>query len=289
MSDELLFLQQSAAKALFIEVQLAPKPGLVDRLDNGAHNDMHLFTFTESILALQPYFYQYALTGYQHQGTPRQLFDKIRQIGQKAEKAMLTATKGINTHKGANFSFALFLAAIGKTMQNLPATFNQFDQKQIRQYIQQMTQHLIEEDLQKKEIKKRSTNGEKLFIKYGITGIRGQAAAGYPDLFDQLLPFLNGQLPIKKESQLLRGLLFLMANIEDSNLIHRGGLAAWRTVQNEAAQISLIADETHFLASLSAYNQLLTKRYLSPGGAADVLALAIFWLIIEEKIILPLG
>lgn len=288
MSEQALYLQQSAAKALFIEVQLAPKPGLVDRFDNGAHQDMHLFTFTESILALQPYFYEYAHAGFTHQGSALELFDKVRHIGQKAEKAMLTATKGINTHKGANFSFALILAAVGKYLQNHTLPLNLADSQIIRQYIQQMTKHLMQTDFQKAKHKANLTNGERLFIEYGITGIRGQAATGYPDLFDHLLPFLRQYLPIKKESQLLRGLLFLMSTIEDSNLIHRGGLSAWKMVQEETTLIHLINDETQFINQLKQYNQSLIARHLSPGGAADLLSLAIFWLILEDKIILPL-
>lgn len=288
MSDVLLCLQKSATKALMIEVQLAPKPGLVDRLDNGAHKDMNIFTFMESIFALQPYFYQYAYAGYYHQGSPRELFDKIRHIGQEAEKSMLDATNGINTHKGANFSFAIILSAIGNYLQKTKSSLKKIDKRRIRLYIQEMTHHLIEEDLKKSKNNTSLSNGEKLFLKYGITGIRGQAAMGYPDLFDYLLPYFYTHLPIKKESQLLRGLLFLMKNIEDSNLIHRGGITAWHTVQEEAQQISLIDDEKNFIESLTKYNKLLKNRYLSPGGSADILSLAIFWLIIEEQIILPL-
>ncbi|MDR2834545.1 MAG: triphosphoribosyl-dephospho-CoA synthase, partial [Streptococcaceae bacterium] len=91
-----------AQKALYYEVALTPKPGLVDRLDNGSHADMNFYTFIESIQALSPFFEQYVEAGFHHDGDLPDLFHKIRKIGVQAEKQMLVATNQINTHKGAN-------------------------------------------------------------------------------------------------------------------------------------------------------------------------------------------
>ena len=101
------FLAKVATDALLQEVNLAPKPGLVDPISVGAHKDMTKETFYQSIVALRPYLLAYAEAGSRHNGTPLDLFNELRALGKQAENAMMTATNNINTHKGANFSFAL--------------------------------------------------------------------------------------------------------------------------------------------------------------------------------------
>lgn len=56
-------IAQAAVTSLQAEVQLAPKPGLVDPESNGAHRDMDVTTFAASIEALTPYFQQYFHAG----------------------------------------------------------------------------------------------------------------------------------------------------------------------------------------------------------------------------------
>ena len=110
---------------------------------------------------------------------------------------MLRATHAINTHKGANFSFAVILGATGWYLQEKALPLIKEDSERILTYTQQMTNHLLAEDFKDLEIKTQLTYGEKLYLEYGITGIRGEAAAGYPSLSHKLLPFY-GQLLISQ-------------------------------------------------------------------------------------------
>ena len=57
------FLAKVATDALLQEVNLAPKPGLVDPISVGAHKDMTKETFYQSIVALRPYLLAYAEAG----------------------------------------------------------------------------------------------------------------------------------------------------------------------------------------------------------------------------------
>jgi len=272
-----------AIKALFYEVSLSPKPGLVDPLTTGAHQDMNLFTFIDSTISLRPYFQQYLHAGLTHKGTPRELFDKLRKIGVAAEKAMLRATHAINTHKGANFSFAVILGATGWYLQEKALPLIKEDSERILTYTQQMTNHLLAEDFKDLEIKTQLTYGEKLYLEYGITGIRGEAAAGYPSLSHKLLPFLRTTVDFPMEERLLRGLIFLMSEIEDGNLLHRGGLSAWQTVKEESKKIHQATfSKEELLDELQSYDRILTQRHLSPGGSADLLALGIYFAQLEE-------
>ncbi len=97
------------------EVCTTPKPGLVDRHNNGSHRDMDLFTFLDSTTALLPYWHQAVSIGQETAGLlPEETFARLREAGLAAERAMFRATGGVNTHKGAVFSLGCVLGAAGR-------------------------------------------------------------------------------------------------------------------------------------------------------------------------------
>ena len=263
------FLAQAATDALLQEVNLAPKPGLVDPISTGAHKDMTTDTFYKSIEALRPYLLAYAKAGENHNGTPLDLFNELRALGKQAEDAMMAATNHINTHKGANFSFALILGATAHTKGNIPEALH---------YCHLMTRHLIEVDFANLDQKEHLSYGEKLFIEHGITGIRGEAATGYPSLAKALAYYntLNTHTPRHRDLLLL---LYLMTFVEDGNLIHRGGIEAYKKVQQEAKLLfdeAQTLSEEELVSKLEDYDNILIERNLSPGGSADLLSLTFF-------------
>ena len=263
------FLAQAATDALLQEVNLAPKPGLVDPISTGAHKDMTTDTFYKSIEALRPYLLAYAKAGENHNGTPLDLFNELRALGKQAEAAMMAATNHINTHKGANFSFALILGATAHTKGNIPEALH---------YCHLMTRHLIEVDFANLDQKEHLSYGEKLFIEHGITGIRGEAATGYPSLAKALDYYntLNTHTPRHRDILLL---LYLMTFVEDGNLIHRGGIDAYKKVQQEAKLLfdeAQTLSEEELVSKLEDYDNVLIERNLSPGGSADLLSLTFF-------------
>lgn len=283
-NDVLQTIAAYAEKALFYEVSLSPKPGLVDRLTNGAHQDMDFYTFIDSIISLRPFFLRYLQKGFTHQGTLPQLFEQLRQIGIEAEAAMLKGTAGINTHKGANFSFAVLLGATGYYFQRQPILpLCPADIQVILQLAGEMTTDLIRKDFQQLASKKELTYGEKLYSDYGLTGIRGEAAAGYPTLDKLALPFLREKSSESTELRLLRTLIYLMSEVEDGNLLHRGGYQMWQKVQTECKKIhQKNLPRKKFLDELRYYDQLLIQRNLSPGGSADLLSLSIYFGFLED-------
>lgn len=272
-----------ALQSLLFEAALYPKPGLVDPISSGAHKDMDYGTFLDSSQALAPFFTDYLELGQAHLGTPEALFQKVRSTGQLAEKEMLKKTEGVNTHKGANFSFALILASIGKLLQKeqLSLPFSEADTKAIFDYTKQMTSELVAQDFSNLTKKKQLTNGEKLYLDHGFTGIRGEAAAGYPSLQETALPFLRQRQSPNDRKTFLLLLLSLMASVEDSNLINRGGIDAWQQVKKMAAQQSRSLSEDSSIDELErklvAFDQALIRDHLSPGGSADLLALSYFF------------
>lgn len=279
-----------ALESLLFEVALFPKPGLVDPKSNGAHDDMNYMTFLRSCNALAPFLIDYVALGLNHDGTAIQLFKKVRLHGQQAEKTMLEHTNGINTHKGANFSFALLLSAVGKIIQTQHCSFpfSVEETTTIFEYVKAMTAELLETDFTLLERKKTLSYGEKLYLNYGITGIRGEAAAGYPTLQKIALPFLRTQMITDLDTTFLLLLLQLMATVEDANLINRGGIDAWQSVQKYARKLLSAYPEapshTKFINALTTFDQHLIEEHLSPGGSADLLALSYFFAKLEGLI-----
>ena len=277
-------IAELAGAALKEEVLLTPKPGLVDCKDQGAHTDMDAALFLISIEALQPFFLQYILEGYQSNEAPAKLFQRIREIGKAAECAMFQATKGINTHKGAQFSLALILTSLGywirqKQIISLDQLPKLLVMDELFAFVKQLTANLLEEDL-KQMNHPAQTNGERLYVQYGVGGIREEAHQGFPSLRLLAYPELKRQRAMFAHSrQLYLHLLFyLMSHVDDSNVLHRGGLAGLQYVKQTASaflQNGGILQES-YEAEIVRINQAFIDRYLSPGGCADLLALTIF-------------
>ena len=283
-------LGEWALEALIFEASLYPKPGLVDPKSNGAHTDMNYQTFLQSCDALVPFLIDYTELGLNHTGTATQLFKEVRKHGQLAENAMLAQTNGINTHKGANFSFALLLSATGKVIQEKQVSipFSDKETTQVFDYVKAMTVNLVQTDFTNLNKKKTLSYGEKLFLNHGITGIRGEAAAGYPALQQIALPFLRTQQQKDSQTTFLLLLLKLMATIEDANLINRGGIEAWKKVKKQANELLNNCSKTispqQFEQALTNFDQALIQDHLSPGGSADLLALSFFFAKLEGLI-----
>lgn len=274
------YISQFAVNALLAEVTLSPKPGLVDLYDNGAHDDMTIDTFKLSIQALKPFFEAYCQLGWRNQDTPFQLFQQVRRIGIKAEQAMLDATQYVNTHKGANFSFAVLLSAASYHAANHLSTWTANDTTNTLAFASKMTSGIVEQDFKNLQHKPTLSYGESLYLHYGLTGIRGEAAAGYPTLQEHILPFVRRAYDVEPDVThiWLQTLVYLMSIVEDGNILHRGGYDAWQTIKQEAIYLHQQALSKHALhAALQTYNRVLVERHLSPGGSADLLALAMFF------------
>lgn len=107
-----------AVRSLHAELCLYPKPGLVSPVDSGSHDDMDAATFMRSMFALRHYFKKICLAGLND--AP---FAQLKALGIAAETAMLKATRGINTHRGAIFSLGMLCATAGRARaQGTPMT-----------------------------------------------------------------------------------------------------------------------------------------------------------------------
>lgn len=282
--------------AMMLEVHLTPKPGLVDVHSTGAHSDMDLNTFVASANAIHPFLPKFVYAGWQHSSQPaHSLLSVLRPVGIAAEAAMFAATNGINTHKGMIFSLGLVCGAVGW----LRGKHIAFDAMHISQTIKQCCEHLVLDELRNLPSSDLQSNsqsnsqscpqsnspsyGEMIYLKYGLTGARGEAASGLATVTELALPAYQQAIGQKHstEQALWQTLLVLMASNPDTNLVSRGGLEGLHYVQQEAQ--SLLdnggCQNPDIEQALVALDQRLIERNLSPGGSADLLAIT--WLIAQ--------
>lgn len=274
-------------KALFYEVNTSLKPGLVDRLHNGSHKDMRLSTFINSAYSLTDYFCQCVKEGLSCDCSKKELpllFQKLRDIGKQAEKNMLFATQGINTHKGIVFSGGILCAAIGYYIStNSKDISSENFLLSLPEICRCMLPELLSDYLTLTPDTAK-TNGEKLYLKYKITGIRGESKEGFPLLFNVGFPLF--QAVLKKGFSLWQAglitLLHYIACTEDTNLIIRSDYQLACKIQKDLQQFLAHATYEEQLSILPKLDAFFVSRNISPGGSADMLALTYFLYFIQN-------
>lgn len=237
-------LGEMAENALLAEVHFTPKPGLVDEANNGAHRDMDVPLFERSAHALRPCFEEFVRLGIQG-ASPAAL----QQAGVRAEQAMFAATGGVNTHKGAIYSGALLLHAAGRLLSG--------EEERSLCGLAAQTAAAIPAPT--------GTHGAAVRAQCG--GIRTEAVSGYPTA--------QAVLRQLRQSGPLDALLLSMSRLDDSTLWHRGGAEGAQLVRSRAADI-LAAPASEREARTRRLDAELIERNLSPGGSADLLAMAFF-------------
>lgn len=184
-SETLRQMSMFLTQAVFMEVCVHPKPGLVTRHGSGAHTDMSILTFAAGSAVLAKAFSDLQILGMKHNGNYQELFGKVRRYGVSAEQELLRVTKGVNTQRGILFAGGLLAAAAGAAMNK------GLDSKALCSIVAEMTQGLTENELAGLQADRPLTAGERLYQAYGITGIRGEVEAGFPSVRQNGLPGLK--------------------------------------------------------------------------------------------------
>ena len=274
-------------KALFYEVNTSLKPGLVDRLHNGSHKDMGLSIFINSAYSLSDYFCQCVKEGLSCDCSKKDLpllFQKLRSIGKQAEKTMLFATQGINTHKGIIFSGGILCGAIGYYIStNSRDISSENFLSSLSEICRYMLPALLNDYLTLTQ-NTAKTNGEKLYLEYKITGIRGEAKEGFPHLFNTGFPLF--QAVLKEDFTLWQAglitLLHYIAYTEDTNLIIRSDYQLACKIQKDLQKFLNHATYEEQLSILPKLDHFFVSQNISPGGSADMLALTYFLYFIQN-------
>lgn len=262
-------IARQAVRALYAEVALEPKPGLVSFRDNGSHTDMTANTFFKSLFALRHYFGQMA-----HAGVQARPFDRLQTLGLEAESRMLRATGGINTHRGAVFALGLLCAAAGRLVaQNQPISSTG-----VRTTLLTHWGAALHIRATAASFSEPLSNGQRASRRYQLRSAGEEAALGFPTLFEVTLPVLQRTLQRGHGLRAARVQAFFatMAVLDDTNIAHRGGWAGAQFVKQSAQAFLDAGGVAHpdWVQAARCTHAAFVARRLSPGGAADVLACA---------------
>ena len=255
-----------AADCLVKELETWPKPGLVSHVDNGSHADMDAGTFRRSAEAIKPYLQSLADAGARGCGMGR-----LRIIGLDAERAMFAATSGVNTHRGAIFGLGLLCAAAGARAGGLVDPALRLGDVVARRWgVDILDGPLL-----------LHSHGNAARRRYHAGGASREAANGFPSIYRIGLPALRQAIsaaPEDREAARVEACFALIASVEDTNLLHRGGLDGLHFAHRAARQF---IDAGGIRAAgwreraRSIHDSFVARR-LSPGGSADLLAMSLF-------------
>lgn len=263
-----------AQRSILYEVCVTPKPGLVDCCNQGAHEDMDIFTFMNSASALYKYFYRFTMLGLTDESNdPERLFVRARHLGIEAEETMFEATNGINTHKGAIFSLGLVCVAMGY-LHRWNKTENL---ENLRDMCAKMATVALDNDFGKSGPKPVKTKGENIFVQYGITGARGEAAGGFTSVTEYGLPLMCRLIDrgFSLNDAGVAVLINLMAHVDDTNIIGRSCPETLMELRSTIRE--LIRDREPEAWDIKVISKKLDDIFIlinvSPGGCADLLAI----------------
>ena len=249
-----------AVCALYDEVALYPKPGLVSFIDSGAHQDMDGALFFRSLFGLRHYFFQvglHAALGY----PPHELV----RFGLAAEKTMHSITQGINTHRGAIFALGIACTSICK-LSTEQKTFSTEDLHQT--IIKHWSQYL-------REIHQNTnTHGTIVKQKYEVHDAKQMAIEGYRLVFNTYHQLLDIQHD-KSFFGLLAYQRLLMA-MEDINVLYRTGRSGLEFARYHIQQGITLSDREQSIEKAIELHLLFSRKNISPGGVADMLGLIYF-------------
>lgn len=284
LNNLLLPLCEAAVSGMLLEVSTTPKPGLVDRNNSGAHRDMDFNLFMRSTASISFYMYEFAKAGFNHKGDLKELIYKIKPIGIKAEENMFKETHGVNTQKGIIYLMGLVCSASGFLIkQGKP-----FNSEDICSAVSNICKAQVEDEFKSISKKEKLSSGERIYLKYGIKGVRGEAAKGLLCVALKGLPFLKEGLlrGLSLNDSMVQSLIGIMSLVEDTTVISRHNTdVLYNFVHIKAKEAlglgGMFTKEGK--EAITEMDKLFIEKNISPGGAADLLAVTYAIYDIENK------
>lgn len=264
---DLADLADLAVDALIDEVTLTPKPGLVDFRSHGAHHDLNWPLMCHSARSLWPTFAALAQAG--QAALPQSVLrERIGAIGRRGEATMMCATGGVNTHRGAIWAVGLLVTAAAMKAGDRVAAGVAARAGALARLPDPHAPHLT------------GNKGEHACREHGVGGARMQALAGFPHVIAAALPALKRSRARgdSENAARLNALLAVMAELDDTWVLSRGGMAGLAQVQQGAAEVLGLGGTASLRGrrALMALDAHMLALNVSPGGAADLLAATLF-------------
>lgn len=272
-------ISKLAVDALKDELELTPKPGLVDQRNCGAHSDMDFDMMLRSAESLKWYFASTLRIGLNGDlENPSELIG-LKKLGISAEKKMMLVTGQVNTHRGAIYGMGILLAAFGACLKDGGSLAYRSGKiaEGLFELNMEMDSFVNKGKLASKSETNKSSNGDLAREIYGACGAENEAIDGFPTAFagaeylDTLLRNCGEDISIAK----LRCFVYILAKADDSNLIHRGGCQGLQFAKLEASRLMNL-DDARLIEALEALDDKFIEKNLSPGGTADIFAQSLF-------------
>lgn len=265
-----------ALEGMLFEVSATPKPGLVDRINQGAHRDMDFFTFMSSAAGLHSCFDRAVRAGVSLADRPiREVLPALQKIGVEEEQKMFSFTKGVNTHKGMIFTLGMLCGAAGWQMNK-----GDLSAQTLCRLVSEMCAGITGAAFRNLHQKEALTKGEKMYLRYGCTGARGEVEGGYQTVLKYSLPIYTSlrEQGTELNCALLQALLSLIANTVDTNILSRHDWKTAEYARQEAARTlacgGALTEEG--MRRIREMDEDFIRQYISPGGCADLLAVTHF-------------
>ncbi len=206
----------AARGALLAELAAYPKPGLVSPVDRGAHHDMDHTVMVASVASLTPWFAVLADAGRRSAG----IDEHLRPLGQAAEADMLAATGGVNTHRAHLRHRDARRRGRGlRPDEGSPeVTPGDLRAALVARWGDALERH-------ERRRRESASHGGSAMRRHHVRGAAGEAAAGFPAVFEIGVPALSGarSLGLDENAARVQALFVLLAEVPDTNVLHRGG------------------------------------------------------------------
>jgi triphosphoribosyl-dephospho-CoA synthase len=248
-------LAQALHQGALAELDLTPKPGLVDRHDSGSHADLTHAAMLQSANLLPRYYAD--LLRCCEQARP---WADCNRAGQDAEQRMVALIQS-NGHKGYIFLSGLVLMAAWRSRGRAD---------RLRSAVTQLAGEFFG------AYPVRDSHGERLRARLGLGGIRREALAGLPAVFEHGWPRYREALAAGWEPERAGYYLMavLMGQVEDSTAVQRAGLDGLVRLRTDGARLAQLLEQGRSArAFLEELNADYRRLNLTMGGVADCMAL----------------
>src|SRR6267143_1287870 len=131
------------------------------------------------------------------------------------------------------------------------------------------------------------SHGDIVTKRYGATGARGEALGGFPHVVDIGLPTLRAKRAKGATESVARldTLLSIMARLDDTCLLYRGGEGSLLTAKAGAAAVERAGGSGTEIGRQKLFHldRRLLELGVSPGGCGDLLAATLFLDAVERR------
>lgn len=249
-------LAASLAEGARRELHLTPKPGLVDRLNNGSHPDLSLALMEASIVIVKDF-----LDATVCSLVCGEAFAHQKQLAIVAEQRLYDEL-GTNTHKGFIFLSGMLLIACWQADSD--------DETRLRETLSQLAIRFF------RTAPVVASNGQRVRDQYQAKGIVGETALGLPSLFEVALPAFRQAMSRFGDAEIaaFAAMARLMQSVEDTTTLHRAGPLGLHRLKKDGKRLErLIADGGDHRAFLIDLDRDYARMRMTMGGVADLIGM----------------